>query len=1255
MRKPSILLKRQKKQQAELDRTFFSELLKNFLFILNSIPEIGEVSVHHLRYCERFLEFLIDLEGQLPTRRFFNTLLDDHNIVLFCRTSALAKRKDASLFRDLLDNLTFYANFEIKDQTGEPLSRMEMDKKHADELLQLQTIAFQHYQPTLQRFALSHIGGIETKASLAEHFSLLSDEQLAAFCTHLNLRNEGIDSVKYSREFIIEILVSRFEKKTSQLDAINNMPLYPDELILWDDAVVKTEYYSGEHCLALPKLNLQFLTIHDYLLRNFNLFRLESNFEIRSDLEDAIKRMAPRFSVDGSTDFQGWARMGVPILDFNVVEIGRSKLGETKPSYVKADVTYNLERFTESIRQEWEALREHDVLFLLTIRATPKTNQPYHDEEGSSFRDHFGVLSVRGCEVTAIIGPDGKPLDDFALSKQETKPQYKNQKRTLRVLLDTSQYQKDILATQHGAEDIYSTFNVLIRRKPQENNFKAVLETIRDLMQADCTVPNWLHDIFLGYGDAGAAHYSKMPNQLTTIDFNDTFINSDHLLESFPPHKILISDGDLSRIPPSKVSFIKSEAEGLQIKATTYSQPNRGPYPFNQPKKNQIKFTSTQVEAIKSGINPGLTLIVGPPGTGKTDVAVQIVSNLYHNFPEQHTLLITHSNQGLNQIFEKIVQLDIDERHCLRLGHGVEEVETEKDFSKYGRVDSFLSKRIELLAEVDRLAKSLNIAGDHGYTCETAGHFFLYHIVSRWEKFQETLSRIQKPTGDDLVREFPFHEYFSNAPQPLFPANLSYEEAQEIADGCYNGHLRNMFTQLEEMRAFELLRSAYDRSNYLLTKEAKIIAMTCTHAALKRRELVSLAFKYDNVVMEEAGQILEVETFIPFLLQKNEDGVSRLKRVICIGDHNQLPPVVKNMAFQRYGNMEQSLFTRFVRLGVPTIDLDAQGRARSSIAALYSWKYKNLGNLPAVQKGEYELANPGFNYDYQVIDVQDFQGQGESEPTAHYYQNLGEAEYVVAVYQYMRLIGYPAEKISILTTYNGQKDLIRDVINQRCAWNPLFGRPHKIATVDKFQGQQNDYILLSLVRTKSVGHIRDVRRLIVAMSRARLGMYIFCRKSLFENCYELTPAFKLLLQRPTKLHLHMGEVYPGTRKVSDIGTSREFHDVIEMGQFVYQMSQEQTKRLQVLYQQEQEETRKKEKEEREKNEKEKALLQTEKDRIKEERLMEKARKKLEKKEKQKKERGETDEIMEDATIDTNNGNNENNDNDDGENDSEDDK
>lgn len=59
-------------------------------------------------------------------------------------------------------------------------------------------------------------------------------------------------------------------------------------------------------------------------------------------------------------------------------------------------------------------------------------------------------------------------------------------------------------------------------------------------------------------------------------------------------------------------------------------------------------------------------------------------------------------------------------------------------------------------------------------------------------------------------------------------------------------------------------------------------------------------------------------------VQNTDDGVTRLKRVILIGDHHQLPPVVKNMAFQKYSHLDQSLFTRFVRLGTPYVQLNAQ-------------------------------------------------------------------------------------------------------------------------------------------------------------------------------------------------------------------------------------------------------------------------------------------------------------------------------------------
>lgn len=206
-----------------------------------------------------------------------------------------------------------------------------------------------------------------------------------------------------------------------------------------------------------------------------------------------------------------------------------------------------------------------------------------------------------------------------------------------------------------------------------------------------------------------------------------------------------------------------------------------------------------------------------------------------------------------------------------------------------------------------------------------------------------------------------------------------------------------------------------------------------------------------------------------------------------------------------------------------------------SICQLYKWRYKTLGDLSHILEWpEYKLANPGFLYDFQLINVGEFNDVGETEPNPYFYQNLAEAEYVVAVYMYMRLLGYPAEKISILTTYNGQKHLIRDVINARCGENPLIGRPHKVTTVDKYQGQQNDYILVSLVRTKAVGHLRDVRRLVVALSRARLGLYIFGRVNIFQNCYELQKAFKILLERPTELKLVPTELYGScSRQMTD--------------------------------------------------------------------------------------------------------------------------
>lgn len=1186
-----------------LEVKFIPLLLEEFLGILESTvgnhnakeqqPANGhseqldselQVAPDALLYCERFMEFLIDLLSQLPTRRFMRALVEDFAIVSKCRLSALYVHSKGRLFCQLVDLLRFYEGFEIDDQTGSQLSDDDVLLAHCSKLQSFQLLCFNQV-PKLRDLSLTNVGAIEKRSDLVKNLAGLIPEEIKDLvCNKLKILSLS-DPWAQKVHFLVEVIVSNFEKRLSQREAINALPLYPNEEVMWDESLVPSINYTGEGCLALPKLNLQFLTLHDYLLRNFNLFRLESTYEIREDVHDVLQRMGAYVNGEGGTSFRGWARMAVPIKEFKITEVKRPNIGEVKPSACIAEITFTVSRYRGSMRSEWDELKEHDVLFLLSIQ--PPLEQLSKEETVElSVPDRFGLQYVRGCEVIEMRDEGGQLMNDFSgrVKREEWKPP-QGEVRVAVVALDTAQYQMDVNTTANkNEEDIYGTFNLLMRRKPKENNFKAILESIRDLMNEDCFVPDWLRDIILGYGDPGAAQWKNMPNQLEVVDFKDTFLDAEHLRESFSGYDVsFIGPGgkeDKTLHPPFRVTFPKSfmstssatkvpglkrkrltgetkvddaeiSIENKQILVEAYVPPDPGPYPQDKPKQNTVRFTPVQVEAIVSGVQPGLTMVVGPPGTGKTDTAVQILNVLYHNCPSQRTLLITHSNQALNDLFEKIMQRDVPARYLLRLGQGEQELETELEFSRQGRVNAMLARRLELLAEVERLARTLQIPEDVGYTCETAAHFWLLHVYSRWEEFLATCEGSQdKP--NIVMDKFPFKDFFVNTPEPVF-TGVSYERDMRAAKGCFR-HLTTMFQELEECRAFELLKSTADRANYLMAKQAKIVAMTCTHAALKRRDFVRLGFKFDNLLMEESAQILEIETFIPMLLQRQEDGLSRLKRCILIGDHHQLPPVVKNMAFQKYSHMDQSLFTRFVRLGVPYVELNAQGRARPSIAKLYNWRYRDLGDLSYVKESRmFHLGNAGFAHEYQLIDVPDYGGQGESEPSPWFYQNLGEAEYIVSVYQYMRLLGYPASKISILSTYNGQKHLLRDVIERRCAKHPLFGRPSKVTTVDRFQGQQNDYILLSLVRTRIVGHLRDVRRLVVAMSRARLGLYVFCRRSLFEQCYELQPTFQQLLQRPDKLAVVLDEVsHPTERAVENIGRAYLVSGLEEMAHIVGQ-------------------------------------------------------------------------------------------------------
>lgn len=79
-----------------------------FMRILETVPAEGAFLPETVRYCERFLELLIDLEALLPTRRFFNTVLDDCHVVVRCSLAPLVQRPEGKLFAQVSEMFGLY-------------------------------------------------------------------------------------------------------------------------------------------------------------------------------------------------------------------------------------------------------------------------------------------------------------------------------------------------------------------------------------------------------------------------------------------------------------------------------------------------------------------------------------------------------------------------------------------------------------------------------------------------------------------------------------------------------------------------------------------------------------------------------------------------------------------------------------------------------------------------------------------------------------------------------------------------------------------------------------------------------------------------------------------------------------------------------------------------------------------------------------------------------------------------------------------
>ncbi|XP_070815806.1 NFX1-type zinc finger-containing protein 1 [Chaetodon trifascialis] len=271
--------------------------------------------------------------------------------------------------------------------------------------------------------------------------------------------------------------------------------------------------------------------------------------------------------------------------------------------------------------------------------------------------------------------------------------------------------------------------------------------------------------------------------------------------------------------------------------------------------------------------------------------------------------------------------------------------------------------------------------------------------------------------------------------------------------------------------AVDRLADVKRRESLCLLKKATIIGMTTTGAAKYRKVLQEVCPSL--VIVEEAAEVLEAHTITTLS--------EACQHLILIGDHQQLRPSATVYELAKNFHLEMSMFERLVKMGLPFVRLNYQHRMRPDIARLLTPHiYSELENHPSVL--DYDNIK-GLNTNLFFVE---HKHPEEEIKDGRSHQNRHEAMFVVALCRYLLFQDYKPEQITILTTYSGQLHCLRKLMPA----SQFAGV--KVHVVDKYQGEENDIVLLSLVRSNpqgKVGFLNIPNRVCVALSRAKKGLY----------------------------------------------------------------------------------------------------------------------------------------------------------------------
>eukprot|EP01050_Picozoa_sp_SAG11_P003357 SAG11_NODE_188_length_13029_cov_3.652514_5_plen_2762_part_00 len=619
-----------------------------------------------------------------------------------------------------------------------------------------------------------------------------------------------------------------------------------------------------------------------------------------------------------------------------------------------------------------------------------------------------------------------------------------------------------------------------------------------------------------------------------------------------------------------------------------------------------VKSDPTQADALQSIFDRKVALVQGPPGTGKSYVGVQMVKSILMKAQDEgrkvKILCLCYTNHALDSFMEELIDSNIPPTSFVRMGFAKKvspaiQSRCMSELQKQGRGEFDRDEKrtyAVLRGEQEKLQSQL------AECLSQMTHSKLGSTRAWWEAVREFLDEeypleledLQLPgTADGFTSTLQPHYLWErwfhgrdrgNAPSVELNTeiwDLTKDERDALVERwgierCRDPTEAFRINMEEYTRINKKIACMRDISNTAAVQDIEIIGCTCIYAAKHADQLAVLA--PDVLLTEEAGEIFEAQTLAAIS--------SSCKQIIAIGDHMQLRPKAECYELRKESgkgfNVDESMFERLILSGLPLVTLNVQHRMRPEFSRIVrETMYPRLEDAPRTlgRSNVQGIASNLVFLDHRHAE----ESSQKSDYDNHTRINQFEVDMVVAITMHLLRqnregdgeVAYDSNSITILTPYLGQLRAIREKLQSIGVVADLsdldtfqmrkeFGddalsttthraqtlREVRVATVDNFQGEQSDIMLISLVRSNragDIGFLSSKERVNVMLSRARHGQIIIGNLDTFTNCRkaagrQLWTTIQSLLEEEGQIFSHFPALCPTHGTVTEITDAEDF-------------------------------------------------------------------------------------------------------------------